>query len=167
MALHNALTGADIHIVPAFTYANATARNAATGFTSADLYKAAIQTDNNSLWMLTSTTPTWAELTNTTGGGGASNQVVAVVTKTGAYTITSSDQVVLVDASAGAVTITLPLASGVNKYIFTVKKIDSSVNAVTIARTSSDTIDGATSQTIGDQYQSLTFVSNGSVWYIV
>lgn len=40
-------------------YADQTAREAATGFTSADLYKYARQTDDNSVWMLTATTPTW------------------------------------------------------------------------------------------------------------
>lgn len=42
-----------------FTYADATARAAATGFTSADLYSLALQLDNASAWILTATTPTW------------------------------------------------------------------------------------------------------------
>ena len=59
MFLHDKLTGVDIHAINAFTYANATARLAATGFVTADLNKIALQSDNNSLWLLTATTPTW------------------------------------------------------------------------------------------------------------
>lgn len=47
------------HALPNWEYANAAARAAATGFVSGDLYKVARQTDNNSLWQLIATTPTW------------------------------------------------------------------------------------------------------------
>lgn len=42
-----------------FTYADATARAAASGFTSADLYSLALQLNDGSVWVLTATTPTW------------------------------------------------------------------------------------------------------------
>lgn len=42
-----------------WTYADATARAAASGFTSADLYSLALQLDNGTIWILTATTPTW------------------------------------------------------------------------------------------------------------
>ncbi len=46
-------------------YADATARGAASGFTSDDVGKLARQLDNNTLWMLTATTPTWNQVGGT------------------------------------------------------------------------------------------------------
>jgi len=107
----------------------------------------------------------------TSGGlpawGNTTTAVFNTATKTGNYTITTSDTVILGNANGGAITITLPLASGVSGYRFYIKKIDSSSNAVNIARTSSDTIDGATSVSITSQYTTIGVVSNGSLWYII
>ena len=71
MPFHDEAALGDMHIPYNWEYANSTAREAATGFTSADLGKQARQTDENSLWMLTATTPTWVEV----GGEGESNTV--------------------------------------------------------------------------------------------
>lgn len=64
MALHKNLTEPDIHIPYAYTYANAAARTGASGFVSADLGKFARQTDDNTIWMLTATTPTWVQVSS-------------------------------------------------------------------------------------------------------
>lgn len=94
--------------------------------------------------------------------------IFATATKTGAsYTITSTDTVILADASSNGVTITLPAASSFTGYRFYIKRKDASANTVTIGRTGSDTIDGATSQTLNAQYTSATVVSDGSNWYII
>ncbi len=61
--LHSAQT--TNHIPHAFTFTTAAARIASTGFTAADVGKLARQSDNNSLWMLTATTPAWTFV----GGG--------------------------------------------------------------------------------------------------
>jgi hypothetical protein len=81
-------------------------------------------------------------------------------------TLSRKDWILLVDASGAARTITLPAASGYANKEFTVKKSDSSANTVTLARTGSDTIDGATSKVISAQYASLTVTSDGTNWYI-
>jgi hypothetical protein len=91
----------------------------------------------------------------------------STATKTSGYTVTASDTVVFADATSGSVTITLPVASGLSGYRFYVKRIDSSGNSVSIARSGSDTIDGSTSQSLDLQYTSITIVSNGSNWYII
>jgi hypothetical protein len=63
MAFHCELTGLDIHVINTWTYANSAARDAATGFTADDVYKVAIQTDNNSIWMLVDHSPiTWKKI---------------------------------------------------------------------------------------------------------
>ncbi|AAT69475.1 gp73 [Alphaproteobacteria phage PhiJL001] len=66
MALHKSLTGSAIHVPYAFTYADATARTTATGFETGDIGKLALQSDENSLWMLTAVTPTWVEISGHT-----------------------------------------------------------------------------------------------------
>lgn len=90
-----------------------------------------------------------------------------VATKTANYTALQSDDVILGDATSGAITITLPTAVGNTGEVFHIKKIDSSVNAVAIATTSSQTIDGALTQPILTQYQNITVVSNGVGWSVL
>lgn len=51
-----------IHQINNWAYADAAARTGASGFTANDLYKIALQEDNNSLWLLTAITPTWVEI---------------------------------------------------------------------------------------------------------
>ena len=87
-----------------------------------------------------------------------------VVTKNTNYTASNGD-CVLADASSGAITITLPSPS--SNAIVNVKKIDSSTNAVTVEPNGSETIDGSSSKTIDTQYESYTFISDGTNWYII
>lgn len=94
--------------------------------------------------------------------------IFAVSTQTGTtYTISNTDTVVIADATSNGVTVTLPVASTVTGYRYYVKRKDGTANTVSIARSGSDTIDGATSQTLNAQYTSVTVVSDGSNWYII
>jgi len=94
--------------------------------------------------------------------------IFAISTQTGTtYTITSTDTVVIADATSNNVAVTLPAASGVTGYRFYIKRKDNAAHTVTIGRTGADTIDGATSQTLDAQYTSATVVSDGSNWYII
>ena len=70
----------------------------------------------------------------------------------------------LVEVTANSVTITLPTAVGIVGYSFTVKNTGS--GTVTLATTSGQTIDGASTQSI-TQYQSLAPVSNGTNWILI
>jgi len=98
------------------------------------------------------------------GGGGASilNETVTTDTK-----ISTSSQIILADASGGAITVTLPVASHVARKEFHIKKIDTSAYSVTIAAAGSDTIDGDTSYVINYPYNSRRFYSDGSNWFII
>lgn len=87
-------------------------------------------------------------------------------TKTANYTITGTDDFIWADASSGAITITLPTAVGVTKT-FTIKRINSGANNVTVGTTSSQTIDGATTKVLAQQWESITLMSNNTNWYIV
>lgn len=74
---------------------------------------------------------------------------------------------VLVDASGGARTITLPAAVLHTHRIYNIKKIDASANAVTIDANAAETIDGAATQTLAVQWNSYTIQSNGTGWFII
>ena len=99
---------------------------------------------------------TWAAPT-------ATNPTFGSVAKTANYTATSTDTLILCNASGGAFTITLPPTTGL---LLVVKKTDSSANAVTV-NTSSGTIDGASSQSLSVQYQSLSTIGDGTNLWIV
>jgi len=103
--------------------------------------------------------PAWTDADN--------NPAVATSTKTSNYTITGTDVIIFADATSGNVTITLPTASSFSGYNFYVKRIDSSSNTCAVARSGSDTIDGATSFSLDTQYFAVRVVSNGSNWYII
>lgn len=95
-------------------------------------------------------------------GGGANAQS----TKTTNYTATAADYYLWVDCTGGAVTITLPTAVGAGGKTYVIKKIDSTANAVTIATTSSQTIDGAATLSIPTQWASFSVASNNANWFI-
>ena len=98
----------------------------------------------------------------------ASEQVWQTLAKTADYTVVEADQdkLILVDATAGPVTITL-LASATagDGFRIVVKKVDSSANAVTVDGNASETIDGAATSTLSTQYDSVNLVSDGSNWH--
>jgi len=74
------------------------------------------------------------------------------------------DHTILVNASGAARTITLPTAIGATGRIYVIKKTDSSANAVTVATTSSQTIDGTTTRSLASQYSTITVQSDGANW---
>jgi Repeat of unknown function (DUF5907) len=84
----------------------------------------------------------------------------------GPYSITTTDEIILVNASSGNITLTLPTAVA-NTEAYDVKKIDSSTNTVTVNTTSSQTIDGGATAVLQVQYASITLVSDGSNWFVV
>lgn len=86
---------------------------------------------------------------------------------TGAVTLDATYEVVLADATSGAFTVTLPAAATNEGRDYTVKKVDSSANAVTVDGNGSETIDGETTQVIAIQWDAAHIVSDGSNWLII
>ncbi len=86
-------------------------------------------------------------------------------------TVLGTDSTIRVDASGAPHTVTLMSAAAVYNggrgLIFTIKKIDSSLNAVTLAAAGTDKIDGVASKSVTTQYAVLRVQSNGSSWDIV
>jgi len=99
---------------------------------------------------------------NGTTCGGGTGVTVQTLTTTG--TITTSNRVVLCDATSGAVTVNLGAAATYQNI--TVKKIDSSANACTVDPNASETIDGGATAAISVQYASISLASDGSNWFI-
>ena len=87
-----------------------------------------------------------------------------IIKVTGNHTA-SYGEIILADASGGAITITL--AAPLKGEKVTVKKIDSSTNAVTIVPNGSETIDGSSSYTLASQNEHVSLVSDGTNWYSV
>jgi len=98
------------------------------------------------------------------GGGGGS---IKFITVTGDITIPVNAGVVLVDASSGPVTVTLPSATLAARKEYHVKKIDSSGNAVTIATSGSETIDDGATAVIANQYESVRLYSDNSNFHVI
>ena len=94
-------------------------------------------------------------------------KIFNTVAKTANYTAVIEDDVILVDATSGAVTISLFTAVGNLGRQITVKKVDSSGNAVITDPFGSETIDGEDSATISIQFTALTYNSDGTNWGIV
>lgn len=90
------------------------------------------------------------------------------VIKTAAYTFDNSTFFVAANVTSSGFTITLPLAADNPGRQVSVKKIDASGNTLTVGRSGSDLIDGATTVTTTTQYDSWVFISDGiSNWWII
>lgn len=99
-------------------------------------------------------------------GVSGSGPIIVNVTTT-PYTVTpiTGNYIYLVDATAGNITMNFPSAVG-NNAIYTVKKIDSSANTVTLDASGTETIDGQLTQTIRFKNTSVDLFSNNSNLFI-
>lgn len=88
-----------------------------------------------------------------------------VLTKTADYTPLTDYEIILVDATAAAVYITLPAAVLGRRY--TVKKIDASANQLWLVGSFANTIDGSLDWTTAVQYLAITVVCDGTSWWIL
>ena len=92
---------------------------------------------------------------------------LAIRTVTTAPTILANDHTLLCDATAAGFSVVLPAAATNSGRILNVKKIDATTNVVTIDGNASETIDGALTYAINEQYRSIQLQCNGSNWYVV
>ena len=88
-------------------------------------------------------------------------------TITGDTTVTTSNEIVFANATSGTIDVTLYLAASNGGKTLTIKKTDSSANAVSILRAGSETIDGATSSILYHQNEAVTLISDNSNWFII
>jgi hypothetical protein len=98
-------------------------------------------------------------------GGGATRGTYRSVTATG--NVVSGDYLIIADATAGAITMTLPPAALLSGRIYVFKQINSGANAVIVDPSGAETIDGAATYTLSAQWNSVTIMSNGTAWFII
>ena len=98
-------------------------------------------------------------------GGGATRGAYRSVTTSG--NVVSGDYLIIADATAGAITMTLPPAALVPGRIYVFKRINPGANAVIIDGYAAETIDGAATHTRTPQWNSMTIMSNGVAWFIL
>lgn len=91
----------------------------------------------------------------------------SVVSKTTTYTATTSDDVILVDTSGGAWTLSLYTAVGNSGKKLIIKKTNSEALALTIDPNGSETIDGSSTRKMWTLNESYTIVSDGSNWKVL
>lgn len=85
------------------------------------------------------------------------------------YTLNAGSAIRTLYFSTGAVNrvLNLGLASAFTGARITVKKIDNDIGTVTIDPSGAETIEGNNTITLNAQYQSIAFVSTGTLWYVV
>jgi hypothetical protein len=86
---------------------------------------------------------------------------VNVASKSAAYQVTTSDDLILVNTASGGVTITLPAANTATIPIY-IKKISTDANTVTVAAASGDLVDGAASVTFSAEGYTAVYFSDGT-----
>lgn len=113
---------------------------------------------------------TFTSGTLSASGGGGGGSTLSVASKTANYTLTTSDGLIVADATGGSFTLTLPTAVGNDGVNFHIKRTDATLaNTVTLNTTSSQTIDGYASgalklHTKNEEYW---LASDGSNWVIL
>jgi hypothetical protein len=90
-----------------------------------------------------------------------------VVSKTTTYTATAADSTITADATSAGFTVTLPAATGLAGKTYTIKKIDSTANVVTVAGGGTNIDGAATYAGLSAQWKVLRVVSDGTRWIIV
>jgi len=90
------------------------------------------------------------------------------ISKTASSTLTLAEQhkTIKADATSGTVTLTLPDAATVS-FGYRIKRVNSGSNGVALATTSSQTIDGASTKTLGSQWAMVEVASDGANWQLV
>jgi hypothetical protein len=107
------------------------------------------------------------DLAGTTSSPGTFREITNITFADTPYTVLAADEVILVNATGGAVVVNMPALLGTGREI-TVKKIDVSANFVTIEGNAAELIDGDLNPDLIAQYAEKTMV-DGSLteWSVV
>ena len=83
------------------------------------------------------------------------------------YSVLATDQVVLCNASGGAFTVTLPSAVTQSRSQYTIVKVGTDANAVTVASASGAINSASTYSLAASAYHAVTVISDGTNWNIL
>ena len=98
-------------------------------------------------------------------GADALNGPINISTKTSNYVVLSTDGFLLADCTSGNITFTLPSAAASSR-VYYFKKIDSSINTMTIMGNGSDLVDSSNTISTNVQFESFSLLSNGTQWWL-
>jgi len=98
---------------------------------------------------------------------GAVRNLVSKVFGDSPYAAAADDYTIAVDATGGITQVDLPASAGVTGRIFVIKKTDASVNKVIVDANLVETIDGALTVDLNNQWDSVTIQSDGTNWLII
>jgi len=93
--------------------------------------------------------------------------VALITTIADNYVANTPGEVILADATGGAISVSLPFAKGFYGQVLSVKKTDASTNDVMLEAQTSELIDGSASRSIEAQYGGFTVISDGEGWHII
>lgn len=84
------------------------------------------------------------------------------------YTVTTADEILLVDTSSIAITVTIPSVLLTSGRVLTFKDIGNAyTNNITVVTEGTEKIDGQDSIVIDFNYGSYSVVSDGTNWYVI
>ena len=92
---------------------------------------------------------------------------VETTTETSVAITAGSKRVIMCDATAASMVVTLPPAASSLDEIYYIKKVDGTDNTVTVDGDTTDTIDDDLTQVIRDQWEGLAMVSDGAEWFVI
>ncbi len=137
---HSDIPIAEVHIPYTYSYASSVARTGASGFAAGDVGKFARQTDDNSIWMLIATTPTWVAVSQSAAGLDALSDVIITSAANGhvlehngtnwvnvfqkeTFTVAVTDETTTITTGTAKITFRMPFA-------MTLTSVRASVNTV-------------------------------------
>lgn len=86
---------------------------------------------------------------------------IRLIKTSGTVKPTARDNLLLINATAGPVTVDLEQPARVHGLVLTIKKIDASANAITIL----GTVDGVVNPTITAQYAGMQIIADETGWW--
>jgi hypothetical protein len=111
--------------------------------------------------------PAFGQLANVFATRQGISYAASSKTVTAAYTATREDHTILANATSGAFTVSLPPASTKAYPYLVIKKVDATANAVTLDAYGSQTIDGASTISLGAQYQQVILHADATGWHLL
>ena len=95
-------------------------------------------------------------------------RIMALRTETVDYSVQTTDEVILANAASGTQTITLPSATGNTGRSYLIKRLTASGAAtINVTGTGGQTIDGAASVALPNQYDAVRVISTGTAWVML
>jgi len=99
----------------------------------------------------------------TTGKLTSAGQVLAYAAKTANYTTTATDHVIVASGSGTVITLLENAPAGT---VYTIKRVDAS-NEISVSRDTGDTIDGANTYALENNYDTVTVMSDGANYHVI